>query len=69
MDHDHNNTAKEINLFYTDVTHVLSLEQPPPQTPPPPPPQKNPKLQNTQAFGKWCCNGSMQLFNVYQTLI
>lgn len=34
MDHDHNNTAKEINLFYTDVTHVLSLEQP--QPPPPP---------------------------------
>lgn len=67
MDHDHNNTAKEINLFYTDVTHVLSLEQPPPpkkkQNP------KNPKLQNTQVFGKWCCNGSMQLFNVYQTLI
>lgn len=59
MDHDHNNTAKEINRFCTDVTHVLSLEQPPPP----------PKLQNTQAFGKWCCNGSMQLFNVYQTLI
>lgn len=39
MDHDHNNTAKEINLFYTDVTHVLSLEQPPPK--------KNPqKTQN-----------------------
>lgn len=27
MDHDHNNTAKEINLFCTDVTDVLSLEQ------------------------------------------
>lgn len=31
MDHDHNNTAKEINLFYTDVTHVLSLEKKNPQ--------------------------------------
>lgn len=40
MDHDHNNTAKEINLFYTDVTHVLSLEQPPPPNPPPLPPKK-----------------------------
>lgn len=42
MDHDHNNTAKEINRFCTDVTHVLSLEQPPPQ-------KKN-KTQKTQNY-------------------
>lgn len=49
MDHDHNNTAKEINLFCTDVTHVLSLEQPPP-------PKKNhpkkPKITKYPGFWK-----------------